>query len=98
MAKTIEHARDAEPSAAPWRTGGRLARRYEYLIFYIFAISSWCLEISAAVVGSLFGGEDHRFVATVTPFLVCHWYVTEPQYLGNKSLTKAGPRFCKHVG
>lgn len=86
MAKPIEHAREPEPSAAPWRTGGRLARKYEYLLFYIFAISSWGLEIAAAVLGSLYGGEDHRFIATISPFLATHWFVDHLQ-IWNATLT-----------
>lgn len=73
MAKFIEHADDVEPSAVPWRTGGRLARQYEYLVFYFFAISSWSLEIASACIGSLYGGQSHYFIATVSPFLATYW-------------------------
>lgn len=55
------------------KTGGRLARQYEYLVFYFFVISSWALEISAACLGSLYGGQSHLFIATVSPFLAAHW-------------------------
>lgn len=77
MAGQIEHATDEEPAPTPWTTGGRLARKYEYMMFYFFAISSWCLEIAAAALGSLYGGDDRLFIATITPFLVTHWYVTQ---------------------
>jgi len=73
MAHEIDHADENEPSALPFRTGGRLAREQEYLIFYFFAIVSWCLEIAAACLGSLDGGQSHVFIATITPFLATHW-------------------------
>ena len=73
MAKPIENPTEDEPSALPWRTGGRLRRIHEYVIFYFFATSSWGLEIGAACLGSLYGGDSHFFMATVTPFLVTHW-------------------------
>jgi hypothetical protein len=73
MTKTIEHATDNEPSALPFKTGGRLGRKEEYLIFYFCAISSWALEIAAACLGSLYGAQSHYFIATVAPFLTTHW-------------------------
>lgn len=79
MAHEIDHATDTEPSALPFRTGGRLARKQEYLIFYFFAIASWCLEIAAACVGSLDGGQSHVFIGTISPFLATHWYAPAPR-------------------
>lgn len=73
MVKTVDHADEEEPSALPFETGGRLARKEEYIVFYFFAISSWCMEIAAACLGSLYGGESHYFIATVAPFLATHW-------------------------
>lgn len=73
MAIPIEHATADEPSALPFKTGGRLGRKEEYLIFYFCAISSWALEIAAACLGSLYGAQSHYFIATITPFLATHW-------------------------
>ena len=73
MPPKIEHAAEEEPSAFPISSGGSLARRYEYLLFYLFAIASLCLEIAAGVMGSLYGGDDNLFIATVAPFLATHW-------------------------
>jgi hypothetical protein len=73
MAKHIDDADKDEPRAIGIRSGGRLARKYEYILFYAFAIGSWGCMIAAGVIGSIKGGDDHRFVATVTPFLVLHW-------------------------
>lgn len=73
MPKPIQNPTEDEPSALPFRTGGRLRRNQEYVIFYFLVISSLCCEISAAALGSLFGAQDHRFIATITPFLVTHW-------------------------
>lgn len=72
--KHIDDADKDEPRAIGVSSGGRLARKYEYLLFYFLAFSSWGLEITAGVLGSLYGGDDHLFIATVTPFLVTHWY------------------------
>ncbi|EXJ96512.1 hypothetical protein A1O1_01638 [Capronia coronata CBS 617.96] len=73
MTKPIQDPYEAEPSALPFRTGGRLRRNQEYLIFYFFAISSWCLEIAAACLGSLDGAQSHYFIATISPFMATHW-------------------------
>ena len=73
MAKQIDHAAEDEPSAFPISSGGSLARRYEYLLFYLFAIASWALEIAAGCLGSLYGGDDTLFICTVSPFLAAHW-------------------------
>ena len=73
MAKPIDNACEDEPAALPFRTGGRLARQEEYVIFYFFAISSWCLEIAAACLGSLYGAQSHYFIATISPFYATHW-------------------------
>jgi hypothetical protein len=73
MAKHIDNPEEDEPRPVPWKTGGRLARQYEYLVFYLFAVASLCLEIAAACVGSLYGGQSHIFIATVAPFLATHW-------------------------
>jgi len=62
-----------EPRALSFKTGGRLARKYEYLIFYFFAIASWCLMIVSACVGSLYGGQSNVFISTVAPFLAAYW-------------------------
>ena len=50
-----------------------LSQKGEQILFYCFAIPSWCLEIVACVLGSYYSSRDHRFIATVTPFLVCSW-------------------------
>jgi len=73
MAKPIENPCEDEPSALPFKTGGRLRRNQEYVIFYFLAIASWGCEIACACLGSLYGAQSHYFVATVTPFLVTHW-------------------------
>lgn len=75
MTKPIDHATADEPRALPFKTGGRLRRNQEYLIFYFCAISSWALEIAAACLGSLYGAQSHYFIATIVPFLVTHWWV-----------------------
>ncbi|KAJ9607128.1 hypothetical protein H2200_008200 [Cladophialophora chaetospira] len=69
MAKPIQNPTEDEPSALPFRTGGRLRRKTEYVIFYFLAISSWIMEIAAACLGSLYGAQSHYFIATITPFL-----------------------------
>jgi hypothetical protein len=74
MPKPIENPCEDEPSALPFRTGGRLRRNQEYVIFYFLAIGSWGCEIAAAALGSLNGAQSHGFIATITPFLVLHWY------------------------
>jgi hypothetical protein len=76
MPKHIDHADEEEPSAIPSKSGGSLARKYEYLMFYFFAVSAWGLEIASGCLGSLYGGESHYFIATVSPFLACYWYAT----------------------
>ena len=76
--KHIDNADADEPSALPVSSGGSLARRYEYTMFYFLAITSWCLEITAGVVGSIYGGDSHVFIGTVTAFLVTHWYANLP--------------------
>ncbi|KAH0831623.1 hypothetical protein AYO21_01821 [Fonsecaea monophora] len=73
MTNPIDNPCEDEPQALPFRTGGSLARIEEYTIFYFLAICSWCLEIVAACLGSLYGGESHPFIGTVTPFLALHW-------------------------
>ncbi|KAL2421334.1 hypothetical protein ABEF95_016542 [Exophiala dermatitidis] len=73
MSQPIEHAYEEEPPALPFRTGGRLSRTQEHVIFYFMAISSLGLEIAAACLGSLYGAQSHYFIATVTPFLALHW-------------------------
>ena len=75
MAKKILDAERDEPRAIGVRTGGRLARKYEYLVFYLLAITSWSCMIASAVLGSLYGGDDKTFIPTVATFLACHWYV-----------------------
>ena len=73
MAKHIDNANEDEPAPIPFKTGGKLARQYEYLVFYFFTICSWALEIAAACLGSLYGGQSHVFIATVAPFLATYW-------------------------
>ena len=73
MPKHIDNADKDEPRAIGVSSGGRLARKYEYLLFYFLAISSWALEITSGCLGSLYGANSHLFIATVTPFLVTHW-------------------------
>ncbi|KIW32878.1 uncharacterized protein PV07_04391 [Cladophialophora immunda] len=73
MAKPIDNPCEDEPQALPFRTGGPLARIEEYTIFYFLAICSWCLEIAAACLGSLYGAQSHAFIGTITPFLAMHW-------------------------
>jgi hypothetical protein len=75
MPKHIDNAELAEPSAFGTSSGGSLARKYEYLVFYLFAISGWGLQIAAAVMGSLYGGQSKVFIGTVAPFLSCYSYV-----------------------
>jgi len=70
--KFIDNANEDEPSALHLKTGGSLARRYEYLVFYFFVVCSWALEITAACLGSLYGGRSHIFIATVAPFLAAY--------------------------
>ena len=74
MAKHIDRALKDEPRAIGVSSGGRLARKYEYLLFYFLCISSWCLEIAAACLGSLYGGDSKYFIATIAPFMATHWY------------------------
>ena len=45
----------------------------ENVLFYCFAIPSWCLEIAAAVLGAYRGASDPAFIGCVTAFLVLHW-------------------------
>ena len=78
MAKPIQNPCEDEPSALPFKTGGRLRRNQEYVIFYFLAIASWGCEIAAACLGSLYGAQSHYFIALITPFLVTHWYVGFP--------------------
>ncbi|RMZ87336.1 hypothetical protein DV736_g5430, partial [Chaetothyriales sp. CBS 134916] len=69
MAKQIQDAHNDEPRAIGVRSGGRLARKYEYVLFYAFAITAWAMEITAGCVGSLYGAQSHVFIATIVPFL-----------------------------
>lgn len=71
--KKIQDADKDEPRAIGVSSGGRLARKYEYLLFYFLAFSSWALEIAAGCLGSLYGGQSYFFVATVSPFLAAYW-------------------------
>ncbi|RMD43743.1 hypothetical protein DV735_g1370, partial [Chaetothyriales sp. CBS 134920] len=73
MAKEIQDAQTDEPRAIGVRSGGRLARKYEYVLFYLFAIASWSLEITSGCVGSLYGAQSHVFIGTIVPFLVLYW-------------------------
>jgi hypothetical protein len=50
-----------------------LSPQGEKILFYCFAIPSWCLLIVCCVMGSYYNTKDHRFIATVTPFLVLSW-------------------------
>ncbi|KAK5168675.1 uncharacterized protein LTR77_005984 [Saxophila tyrrhenica] len=45
----------------------------EAALFYIWAFSSWLLEIAASVCGSYFSTGDYRFIATATPCMFCSW-------------------------
>ncbi|KAI1625994.1 hypothetical protein EDD37DRAFT_325534 [Exophiala viscosa] len=72
MAPPIEYAGEDEPTALPFKTGGPLRRNQEYLVFYLFAIPAWALAITSACLGSLYGGQSHYFIATVTPFLAMY--------------------------
>ncbi|EXJ87261.1 hypothetical protein A1O3_04220 [Capronia epimyces CBS 606.96] len=72
MPTPIDNPTEDEPPALPFKTGGRLARNQEYLIFYFFTISSWGLEIAAACLGSLYGAQSHYFIATVASFLATY--------------------------
>lgn len=47
-----------------------LGRRAECALFYVFVIPSWCLEISACVIGSYLGTSSGAFIGTVTAWLV----------------------------
>ncbi|RMZ82411.1 hypothetical protein DV737_g2110, partial [Chaetothyriales sp. CBS 132003] len=81
MAKPIQDADTDEPRAVGVRTGGRLARKYEYVLFYAFAITSWAMEITAGCVGSLYGAHSHVFIATIVPFLVTYCIPDRIAYL-----------------
>lgn len=47
-----------------------LGQRSESVLFYTFAIPSWCFEIAAAILGAFKGTASHPFVATCTIWLV----------------------------
>ncbi|CZT14583.1 uncharacterized protein RCC_12055 [Ramularia collo-cygni] len=47
-----------------------LGRRSESILFYTFAIPSWCFEIAAAILGAFRGTSSNPFVATCTIWLV----------------------------
>ncbi|RMZ76367.1 hypothetical protein DV738_g4967, partial [Chaetothyriales sp. CBS 135597] len=70
MAKEIQNAQSDEPRAIGVRSGGRLARKYEYVLFYLFAIASWSLEITSGCVGSLYGAQSHVFIGTIPSALM----------------------------
>lgn len=63
----------SEPAALPAKTGGPLSRKWEYVLFYVFAILSWSLEICAAATGSHYGGSSYIFVGIVVGWLACHF-------------------------
>ena len=69
--ETLEQHR-AHTVHPPVRHWG-LSEQGEKALFYCFAVSSWCLEIVASVMGSYYSPHDHRFIATVTPFLFLSW-------------------------
>jgi len=73
MKKTPVNAHNGEPPALDFPTGGGLARKYEYFVFYFFAITSFCLMIASACLGSLYGGQSQVFIGTVSTFLAAHW-------------------------
>ena len=50
-----------------------LSPRSERILFYCFAVSSWCLEIVACICGSYYSTDDNSFIATVTPFMALSW-------------------------
>lgn len=62
-----EHALHANYQA-PKHWG--LGRRTEAVLFYTFAIPSWCFEIASAILGAFRGTASHPFVATCTIWLV----------------------------
>lgn len=69
----IENAENPEPRAIGVKSGEFIGRKYEYQVFYAFAILSWCLEIVSACLGSLYGGENWQFVGVIVPFMAFHW-------------------------
>ena len=69
---TEQHAAHTSYVSHPTSHFG-LAPSAERILFYAFAISSWAMEIVSCILGSYFKTWDHRFIATVTPFLVLSW-------------------------
>lgn len=69
--ETLEQ-HQAHQNISPPRHFG-LSEKGETILFYSFAISSWCLEIVSCILGSYFRTWDHRFIATVTPFMFLSW-------------------------
>lgn len=69
--ETVEQ-HQAHSQLPPVRHWG-LSHKGEQILFYCFAVPSWCLELTCCIMGSYYGTKDHRFIGTVTPFLVFSW-------------------------
>ena len=50
-----------------------LPPKSEQILFYCFAIPSWCMEIVAAIMGSYYRTWDVRFIATIPIFFALSW-------------------------
>ncbi|KAK4545143.1 hypothetical protein LTR36_003694 [Oleoguttula mirabilis] len=49
-----------------------LSIRNETILFYVFTVPAWCLEIAAAVCGAYYHTWKAPFIATMSAFMILH--------------------------